>query len=84
MSARSFIRGPRFALRSTEKVRACIRCVYGNGDHAEWCPQKPPSFSLPPITPETVDQDASLFGVDPAASPEVASPPGEKEVPRCM
>jgi len=36
---RSFIRGPRFALRSTDpaKVKACIKCVYGNGEHAEWC-----------------------------------------------
>ena len=40
MSARSHIRGPRFALRSTENVRACIKCVYGNGEHADWCQNK--------------------------------------------
>jgi hypothetical protein len=33
----SYIRGPRFALKSTENVRACIKCVYGNGEHAKWC-----------------------------------------------
>lgn len=41
--ARSYIRGPRFALRSTDpgKVRACINCVYGNGPHAPWCEKRP-------------------------------------------
>ena len=37
MSARSHIRGPRFALTNPEKCSACIACVYGNGEHAEWC-----------------------------------------------
>jgi hypothetical protein len=39
---RSYIRGPRFALKSTDpaKVRACIKCVYGNGEHAEWCEKR--------------------------------------------
>lgn len=37
MSARSFIKGPRFALTNPEKCSACIKCVYGNGEHAEWC-----------------------------------------------
>jgi hypothetical protein len=34
---RSRIRGPRFALTSPETCRACIKCVYGNGEHAAWC-----------------------------------------------
>jgi hypothetical protein len=41
MSARSRIKGPRFALRSPENCRACIKCVYGNGEHAAWCPLAP-------------------------------------------
>lgn len=37
MSSRSTIRGPRFALTNPEKCSACIKCVYGNGEHAPWC-----------------------------------------------
>ena len=40
MSARSHIRGPRFALTNPEKCSACIACVYGNGEHAEWCEKR--------------------------------------------
>lgn len=40
MAARSFIKGPRFALRNPEKCTACIKCVYGNGEHAEWCEKR--------------------------------------------
>jgi hypothetical protein len=40
MSARSRIRGPRFALTNPEKCSACIACVYGNGKHAEWCEKR--------------------------------------------
>jgi hypothetical protein len=42
-TGRSYIRGPRFALRSTDpaKVKACIKCIYGNGEHASWCPKHP-------------------------------------------
>ena len=39
---RSRIRGPRFALTNPEKCRACIKCVYGNGEHAEWCEKRLP------------------------------------------
>lgn len=41
MSARSHIRGPRFALTNPEKCSACIACVYGNGEHADWCDKRP-------------------------------------------
>lgn len=42
MSARSRIKGPRFALTNPEKCTACIKCVYGNGEHAEWCEKRLP------------------------------------------
>lgn len=35
------IKGPRFALTNPETCRACIKCVYGNGEHAEWCERNP-------------------------------------------
>jgi len=34
------MKGPRFALTSPENCRACIKCVYGNGEHAGWCEQR--------------------------------------------
>lgn len=43
MSARSRIKGPRFALTNPEKCTACIKCVYGNGEHAEWCEKRLPA-----------------------------------------
>ena len=50
MSARSHIRGPRFALTNPEKCSACIKCVYGNGEHAEWCEKRNTlALSLEPV-----------------------------------
>ena len=39
--ARSYIRGPRFAVKPC-KMKACEKCVYGTGEHAEFCEQKQP------------------------------------------
>ena len=36
------IKGPRFALTNPEHCSACIKCVYGNGEHAEWCEKANP------------------------------------------
>lgn len=41
MAARSYIRGPRFAV-APEKMRACEKCVYGTGEHADFCDQAKP------------------------------------------
>jgi hypothetical protein len=59
--ARSYIRGPRFALRSTDpaKVRACIKCVYGNGEHAAWCEKG----KQPPQAPELVAPPSEVFNL---------------------
>lgn len=35
--ARSFIRGPRFALRRKEGLACCEACVYGVGKHDDFC-----------------------------------------------
>ena len=39
---RSYIRGPRFALKAPEKMHACEKCVYGTGQHAEFCDKRTP------------------------------------------
>jgi hypothetical protein len=56
---RSFIRGKRWAFRST--AAACERCVFGTGDHAATCPSRaipdssrPESQGLYPAPPQTV------------------------------
>jgi hypothetical protein len=36
------MKGPRFALTNPEHCSACIKCVYGNGEHAEWCEKANP------------------------------------------
>ncbi len=29
-----------FTIPQPSKVTCCLRCVYGTGDHAEWCPER--------------------------------------------
>lgn len=38
---RSYIRGPRFAVKPSQ-MKACEKCVYGTGEHAEFCEKKQP------------------------------------------
>lgn len=40
MSARSFIKGPRFSSKNPAKETGCQKCVYDTGEHAEWCPRR--------------------------------------------
>jgi hypothetical protein len=35
---RSFIRGPRFTFQ--KRSMCCDKCVFGNGEHAEWCEKR--------------------------------------------
>jgi hypothetical protein len=65
--ARSYIRGPRFALRSTDpaKVRACIKCIYGNGEHAEWCEKGKIERASPaiPAAPQLIAPASEVFNL---------------------
>ena len=38
---RSYIRGPRFAVKPSQ-MKACEKCVYGTGHHAEFCEKRTP------------------------------------------
>lgn len=57
MSARSFIKGPRFALKNPATMTACERCVYGTGEHAQWC-------TLSSIAGREANADLSLGATD--------------------